>query len=204
LKNVTPSEDFQGEYTDLRQVMAGDTEATTGAPLEIVKTIEIGHIFKLGYKYSKSMNLKVLDQNGQEVNPIMGSYGIGIERILCAAVELYSDDAGMSLPATIAPFDLVLLPIGITTPAIKSLADKLDEELTRRGIQVLYDDREETAGVRFKDADLIGVPFRLTLGKKVSQGLAEFYERRTRQSQDVSLDNIVNVVAEAVGKAKAS
>lgn len=116
LKNVTPGKDFQAKFADIRQVAPGDTEVGTGAPLEIVKTMEIGHIFKLGYKYSDAMGLKVLDQEGKEVTVIMGSYGIGVERVLCAAVELYNDADGISMPAAIAPFEVVVTPVNLGMP----------------------------------------------------------------------------------------
>ena len=123
LRHVTPGEDFQAEYLDLRQVEAGDACIGCGAPVEIRKTVEIGHIFKLGYKYSESMGLHVTNAEGQEVTPIMGSYGIGIERILSAAIELYHDKDGMSLPAAIAPFAVVVTPV--------NMADAVAEECGR-------------------------------------------------------------------------
>jgi prolyl-tRNA synthetase len=185
LKNVTPEEDFQGEWHDLRQVAPGDTELETGAPLEIVKCVEIGHIFKLGYKYSRAMGLNVLDQNGVETPVIMGSYGIGVERVLCAAVELYSDEDGMCLPVSIAPFEVVLTPVKISDPSLKEAADRLYGELKAAGVDVLYDDRDLSPGVKFKDADLIGVPFRVNIGRKLAQGKLELVDRRTRQVSEI-------------------
>jgi prolyl-tRNA synthetase len=194
LKNVTPGEDFKAEYFDLRQVEEGDTYE--GHPIRVVKTVEIGHIFKLGYKYSKSMNLTVLDQNGKEVTPIMGSYGIGVERILTCAIELFNDKDGMSLPAAIAPFEVVVTPANFVDPAQHETAVALYEEAKKAGFDALLDDRDERPGVKFKDADLIGIPVRITIGKKLAQGVVEVVNRRTRETVDVP-------VAQAIETARA-
>jgi prolyl-tRNA synthetase len=187
LRHVTPGEDFEAEFFDLRQVAAGDTCPKCGAPLEMFKSIELGHIFKLGYKYSESMGLRVLGEDGREITPIMGSYGIGIERILTCAVELYHDNDGMSLPASIAPFAVVITPVNYAEALQKEAADLLYNECAQAGIDALLDDRDERPGVKFKDADLIGIPYRITIGKKLSQGKIEFLERRTRASEEVLL-----------------
>lgn len=192
LKNVTPGKDFQATFADIRQVAAGDTELTTGAPLQISKTMEIGHIFKLGYKYSESMGLRVLDKDGKEVTPIMGSYGIGVERVLCAAVELYHDADGISMPVAIAPFAVVVTPVNLSDALQKQTALDLYGQLKAAGVDVLLDDRDERPGVKFKDAELIGIPWRVTLGKKLAQGLVEVVERRTKTTSEVP-------VGEAIG-----
>jgi prolyl-tRNA synthetase len=202
LLNVTPGEDFAGEYHDLRQVADGDTEAGTGAPLEIRKCVEIGHIFKLGYKYSHSMGLNVLDHNGVETPVIMGSYGIGIERVLCAAVELYSDANGMSLPVSIAPFEVVLTPVKIADASLKAAADQLYAELKALNVDVLYDDRDLSPGVKFKDADLIGIPFRVNLGKKLAGGLVELVNRRTKEVVEIPVAEAASLVQKAVAAAR--
>jgi prolyl-tRNA synthetase len=191
LKNVTPGEDFQAEYFDLRQVAPGDTCINCGSPLELVKAIEVGHIFKLGYKYSDSMGLRVLGEDGKEIAPIMGSYGIGIERILTCAIELFHDKDGMALPASIAPFVVVITPVNYADPLQKQAADLLYNECAQAGIDALLDDRDERPGVKFKDADLIGIPYRITIGKKLTEGNVEFVERRTRSSEDVLLHGAV-------------
>lgn len=187
LRNVTPGEDFQAEFHDLRQVASGDTEIVTGAPLEVVKTVEIGHIFKLGYKYSSSMGLRVLNETGEEITPIMGSYGIGVERILSSAIELYHDKDGMALPPSIAPFEVVITPVNIADAGQKKAAEDLYAQCKAMGLDALLDDRDERPGVKFKDADLIGIPYRITVGKKLPQGLVEVVERRGRQAQDVAV-----------------
>jgi prolyl-tRNA synthetase len=184
-RHVTLGEDFQAAVCDLRQVAAGDGCLQCGGPLDVVKTVEIGHIFKLGYKYSESMGLRVLNADGKEVTPIMGSYGIGIERILCCAIELYHDKDGMMLPPAIAPFHVVVTPANNADPTQKEAAERIYGECLALGLDALLDDRDERPGVKFKDADLIGVPFRITVGKKLSTGLVELVDRRTKQSVDV-------------------
>ena len=192
LRHVTPGEDFQAEFFDLRQVAEGDTCAACGeGVLELFKAIEVGHIFKLGYKYSESMGLRVLGEDGKEFTPIMGSYGIGIERILTCAVELYHDKDGMSLPSTIAPFTAVITPVNYADAAQHQTADVLYAGCAQAGIDVLLDDRDERPGVKFKDADLIGIPYRIVAGKKLSEGKVEFVDRRTRASQEVLLHDVV-------------
>jgi prolyl-tRNA synthetase len=196
LRHVTPDEDFQAEYLDLRQVEAGDACIGCGAPVEIRKTVEIGHIFKLGYKYSESMGLHVTNAEGQEISPIMGSYGIGIERILSGAIELYHDKDGMSLPAAIAPFAVVVTPVNMADAVQKNLAEAIYQACLDLGLDALLDDRDERPGVKFKDADLIGVPFRMTVGKKAAGGIVELVERRSKKTEDVP-------VSEAAGLVKA-
>jgi prolyl-tRNA synthetase len=195
LKNVTPGEDFTPEYFDLRQVEEGENCMRCGNRLEVVKTVELGHIFKLGYRYSESMGLRVLGENGKEIAPIMGSYGIGIERILSCAVELYHDKDGISFPPPIAPFTVVITPVNFAEPAQRETALKLYDECRNAGIDALLDDRDERPGVKFKDADLIGIPYRITIGKKLAEGKLEFTERRTKKSIDIA-------VSEAVDKLK--
>ncbi len=187
LKNVTPGEDFHAEFFDLRQVAAGDLCPNCGNVLEMSKAIELGHIFKLGYKYSESMGLRVLGEDGKEITPIMGSYGIGIERILTCAIELYHDKDGIALPSPIAPFSVVITPVNYREALQREAADLLYTEFAKAGIDALLDDRDERPGVKFKDADLIGIPYRITIGKKLSEGKVEFLNRRTRASSEVLL-----------------
>ena len=198
LRNVTPGKDFKAAYHELRQVAAGDTSVDTGDPLEIVKTVEIGHIFKLGYKYSKAMGLKVLDESGKEVTAIMGSYGIGIERILCAAVELFHDGNGMSLPASIAPFTVVVIPVNVKDEALRTAAEQLYAECQKAGFDTVMDDRDERPGVKFKDAELVGIPWRITVGKKLAQGIVEVVERRTGKLTEVPVGEAVEFVRAAL------
>jgi prolyl-tRNA synthetase len=195
LRNVTPGEDFQAEFHDLRQVVAGDQCCNCGSPVDVVKTIEIGHIFKLGYRYSETMGLRVLNADGKEVTPIMGSYGIGIERILSAAIELYHDNDGMMLPPSIAPFTVVVTPVNIADASQREAAEEIYRQCLTLGLDALLDDRDERPGVKFKDADLIGVPFRITVGKKLASGQVELVERRGKKSSDVPVAEAASTVA---------
>ncbi len=191
LKNVTPGKDF--EYTiaaDIRSVNAGEGCPQCGAALGIDTAVEIGHIFKLGYKYSESMGARVLDRNGKEVAPIMGSYGIGIERILTAAIEQSNDANGFWLAPSIAPFDVVVVSTNSGDEKIRTVAEDIAKGLEGAGLDVLLDDRDERPGVKFKDADLIGIPFRINVGKKVTEDLVEVVRRSTLAREDVKISAI--------------
>src|ERR1700720_2329315 len=191
LKNVTPGRDFQPTaYADLRSVTAGESCPNCGAPLRIDTAVEIGHIFKLGYKYSESMGARLLDRNGKEVTPIMGSYGIGIERILTAAIEQSNDENGFWLPPSIAPFEVVVVSTNSKDEAIRSASEDIARQLQASGSDVLLDDREERPGVKFKDADLVGIPFRINVGKKVTEDTVEVVRRSTLQREDVKISAI--------------
>ena len=199
LRNVTLGEDFQAEMRDLRQVAAGDPCMHCGGPLEIHKTIEIGHIFKLGYKYSDSMGLRVLNADGKEITPIMGSYGIGIERILSAAIELYHDKDGMALPVSIAPFEVVITPANNADESQRTAARQIYSSCLALGVDALLDDRDERPGVKFKDADLIGIPFRITVGKKLASGLVELVERKSKSMTEVPAGEAAKAVEARAG-----
>jgi prolyl-tRNA synthetase len=191
LKNVTPGKDFQ--YTiaaDTRSVNAGEGCPNCGAPLRIDTAVEIGHIFKLGYKYSESMGARVLDKNGKEVTLIMGSYGIGIERILTAAVEQNNDENGFWLAPSIAPFDVVVVATNTSDEKVRTTAETISQRLRSAGLDVLLDDRDERPGVKFKDADLVGIPFRINVGKKVTEDLVELVRRSTLAREDIKISAI--------------
>jgi prolyl-tRNA synthetase len=191
LKNVTPGRDFQPTaYADVRSVAAGEGCPNCGAPLRIDTAVEIGHIFKLGSKYTESMGARVLDRNGKEVTPIMGCYGIGIERILTAAVEQNNDENGFWLASQVAPFEIVVTPTNVKDEVLMSTAQDIARELESAGYDVLLDDRNERPGVKFKDADLVGIPYRVNVGKKVTEGTVEVVRRSTREMQDASISAI--------------
>jgi prolyl-tRNA synthetase len=188
LRNVSPGVDFQ--YTvaaDVRNVEAGEGCPNCGTPLVVGKAVEIGHIFQLGYKYSESMGARVLDKDGKEVTPIMGSYGIGIERILTAVIEQSNDENGFWLPPNIAPFQVVVAPMSVRDELQMKTALGIAEELQKAGVDVIIDDRDERPGVKFKDADLVGIPFRVNVGKKVTEGQVEVFQRSTQAKQDVNI-----------------
>ena len=191
LKNVTPGKDFRYTVaTDVRSVNAGEGCPNCGAALRIDTAVEIGHIFKLGYKYSESMGARVLDRHGKEVAPIMGSYGIGIERILTAAVEQSNDENGFWLPPSIAPFEVVVVATNTADDKVRTTAEEITRQLEGAGFDVLLDDRDERPGVKFKDADLVGMPFRVNVGKKVTEGMVEVVQRSTSQSTDVKISDV--------------
>jgi prolyl-tRNA synthetase len=215
-RNVTPGRDFSWTVlADIRNAIEGEDAPNalegSAAPLRIGKAVEIGHIFKLGYRYAEALGARVLDRNGKEVTPIMGSYGIGIERILTAAIEqaaATANDAvnhdsgkptdgagGFWLPRSIAPFEVVVTVTNVRDAALLAAGERIARELDRAGVDVLLDDRDERAGVKFKDAELIGVPLRINVGKKVAEGLVELVDRRTGETTDVALDQVASRLA---------
>jgi prolyl-tRNA synthetase len=168
--------------------------------LVVGKAVEIGHIFKLGYKYSEAMGARVLDVNGKEVTPIMGSYGIGIERILTSAVEQSNDANGFWLPASIAPFAVVVTITNVRDAELLAAGEKIAAELQAAGLDVLLDDRDERAGVKFKDADLVGIPYRINVGKKVASGVVELVSRATSSSADVAISEILSALKQSIAE----
>jgi prolyl-tRNA synthetase len=203
LRNVTPGRDFTWTLlADIRSVNEGEGCPKKGCTGKLVvgKAVEIGHIFKLGYKYTESMGARVLDVNGKEVTPIMGSYGIGIERILTAAIEQSNDQNGFWLPASIAPFTVVVAVTDMRDELLVETGEKLASALEAAGLDVLLDDRKERAGVKFKDADLVGIPYRVNVGKKAAEGKVELVTRATSASVDVALGDVVALVKERVAE----
>jgi prolyl-tRNA synthetase len=199
LKNLTPGKDFHPTaYVDLRAVAAGEGCPNCGTPLRIDTAVEIGHIFKLGYRYSESMGARVLDKNGKETMPIMGCYGIGIERILTAAVEQSNDENGFWLPPSIAPFEIVVTPTNVKDETLLKTAIDIAKRLEGAGFDVILDDRNERPGVKFKDADLVGIPFRITVGNKVTEDTVEVVLRSTREVRDVRIAAVVEYFQEAL------
>jgi prolyl-tRNA synthetase len=196
LRGVQIERDIKPDsWADLRTVQKGEAcPNCESGTLDIFKAMEIGHIFKLGTKYSDSMGATVLNAEGKEVPIIMGSYGIGVERIMSAAVENHNDSDGIIWPREIAPFDVIVTVTNIKQDDVKAAGERLYDELRRAGLEVLLDDRDERAGVKFKDADLIGVPLRVTVGKKISEGRVELFDRASKQSVDVSLDEVAGKV----------
>ncbi len=194
-RNVTPSRDFTPTLiADIRNINEGELDPIHGEPLRLGKAVEIGHIFKLGYKYSKSMGSTVLNRDGKEVTPIMGSYGIGVERILTAAIETSAAaNAGeaYALPAAIAPFQVIVTITNVKEQPLVEAAEAIAQALDKAGFDVLLDDRDERAGVKFKDADLTGVPYRIAVGKKLTEGKVEFLDRLTNQTHDIPVDAAV-------------
>ena len=192
LRGVSIDRDINvDKWAHLRTVSAGEGCPNCEGTIDVFKAVEIGHIFKLGTKYSESMGASVLTADGREVPIVMGSYGIGVERLMAAAVELHSDDAGIVWPASIAPFQVVITVVNIKDQELTSAAERIYAELEGAGIETLLDDRDERAGVKFNDADLIGVPYRITIGKRIKEGKVELMTRAARRSEDVAVDSIV-------------
>ena len=180
LRGVVPGRDFQAEFIDLQEAAAGDGCGRCGAPLRVERVIEVGNIFKLGTKYSVGLRAVYLDEQSQERPIVMGSYGIGPARIAAAAIEQNHDTNGIIWPETIAPFQVHLLVVNAKEPKMAGLAEQVYADLTGAGVEVLYDDRDERPGVKFKDADLLGLPVRVTVGTKaVKEGVVEIRRRRT-------------------------
>jgi prolyl-tRNA synthetase len=202
LRNVTPMRDFKPTMVaDVRNVVEGEGCPIDGSPLRIGKAVEIGHIFKLGYKYSKSMGASVLNRDGKEITPIMGSYGIGIERILTSAIEssaAANDGSAFALHPAIAPFQVVVTVTNTSDANLVAVGEKVALELTKAGLDVLLDDRDERAGVKFKDADLIGIPYRINIGRGVAEGNVELVDRLNRHTQEIALDRVVSTVTEQI------
>jgi len=193
-RGVDIARDIQVDrWADLRTVVSGEAcPRCDSGKLDVFKAMEIGHIFKLGTKYSESMGAKVLAQDGKEVPIVMGSYGIGVERIMTAAIEQNHDSDGIIWPKTLSPFDVVVTITNMKDDTLREAGEGLYRDLQRAGLDVLLDDREERAGVKFKDADLIGIPYRITVGKKIVDGLVELFDRKSKTSEDVKLAEVVS------------
>jgi prolyl-tRNA synthetase len=245
LRNVTPGRDFKPTLiADVRNINEGEPDPVGGHPLRLGKAVEIGHIFKLGYKYSESMGARVLDASGKEVMPIMGCYGIGIERILTAAIEssaaefaaLAQSDTTLSsrsgatpnlssrpersaverpasasgpqlseqyaLSPAIAPFEVIVTITNIKEQPLAEAGERIAADLTALGLDVLLDDRDERAGVKFKDAELIGVPYRINIGKKLAEGQVELVDRLTQTTLDLPIDSIATHLQSLVRSSK--
>ena len=196
LKNVNPERDFNvAEYVDLRLVQEGDPSPDGNGVLAFTKGIEIGHIFKLGTRYSETMNATVLDENGREIPVIMGSYGIGVSRLLAAIVEQNADENGINWPKGIAPFDLHVVQMNIKDEYQSKLAQEVEALMNQAGYEVLVDDRNERAGVKFADADLIGCPIRITVGKKAVDGVVEVKIKKTGEMLEVRKEELESTLS---------
>jgi prolyl-tRNA synthetase len=192
IRGVDPARDFQAEWVDVRTVVAGDT-CPEGGTIRIEPAIEVGNIFKLGTRYSEPLGARFLDESGKEHPVVMGSYGIGPARIVAAAVEQYADDNGISWPRSLAPFDIHLVALGKDGEEARQVADGLYEGLRQTGLEILYDDRSANPGEKFADAELIGCPLRLTVGRKgLENGEVEAQVRRGQEKRALPLDNAVD------------
>ena len=204
VKNVNIGRDLAvAAFADLRIARDTDLCARCGHPLKFARGIEVGHVFKLGTKYSKAMKATFLDNNGKERYMIMGCYGIGVGRTVAAAIEQNHDENGIVWPVPLAPYHVIITPVNINDETIRKLSVELYEALQQKGIEVIFDDRDERAGVKFKDADLIGIPLRVTIGKKVlTDGVVEVKIRRTGEvkmlAAERAQDFIINYINEGI------
>lgn len=199
IKNVNYGDDFEGEIVeDLLMVQEGDIDPETKSPLKFKRGIEVGNIFQLGQKYSKSMNATFLDENGKEQFFWMGSYGIGVTRSVSAIVEQNHDDKGMIWPLVVAPYHVIITVVNTKNDEQNTLAEKLYEKLLLQGVEVLLDDRKERVGVKFNDRDLIGIPLRITVGKKADEDIVEFSERKTLENVEMSSQEAYDKVMEII------
>lgn len=201
LVNVSPARDFKASYLDLRNAVAGDECPRCSGRFVIKRGIEVGHIFKLGTKYSEAMGATFLDESGAERPMIMGCYGIGIGRTAAASIEQNHDEFGIIWPAPLSPFDCEVVPVNVKDAESLKVAEEIYSGLTASGLDALLDDRDERAGVKFKDADLIGIPVRVTIGERnLKQGLVEIKERRSGEVRLVKAGEAVEELLKAVRK----
>jgi prolyl-tRNA synthetase len=193
-----------GQWSDLRTAMPGEPCTVCGSPLEVIKGIEVGHIFKLGYKFSDAMEITVSGPDGKPVKPIMGSYGIGVERAMSTIIEVHHDEKGIVWPLAVAPFEAVVVVAQQNDATVAAAGDRAYQALLDAGVDVIIDDRDVRAGVKFSDAELVGIPLRVTIGKRgVVAGTAELTDRATGVTVQVPLDDLAKHVREAIAQALA-
>jgi prolyl-tRNA synthetase len=205
LRGVDVDRDISvGTWADLREVAAGEPCPQCGHPLELLPAIEVGHIFKLGHKFTKTFGVTVLDAGGQRVHPVMGCYGIGVERAMAAIVECYHDDRGIVWPLAVAPFSVVIVVAQSEDAESAAVGESLYGELSSVGVEVIIDDRAERAGVKFRDAELTGIPLRVTVGKRgLAEGVVEVTKRATGEMVKVGFGDVLPHVREALAAAEA-
>lgn len=191
-ENVNYERDFNGIVGDYKLVAEGDMCPKCGSPINIRRGVEVGHIFKLGTKYSESMGANYLDENGKEKPLVMGCYGIGINRTVAAIIEQHHDENGILWPMAVAPYKVIVTPANVKNEEQMNRAEKIYEDLKTKGVDVLLDDRNERVGVKFKDADLIGIPIRVTVGKKVVEDIVEFKLRKNQDIEEVNIEDVVD------------
>src|ERR1700748_461022 len=185
-----------------RSAQPADSCTKCGTPLQIIKGIEVGHIFKLGYKYTDAFEITVSGPDGKPVKPVMGCYGIGVERAMATCIEVHHDDKGIVWPAAIAPFEAVVIVAQQNDAAVAEAGERAYQALLDAGVDVIIDDRPDRAGVKFSDAELVGIPFRITVGKRgLASGTAELTDRATGETVSVPLDDVAKHVREAVAQA---
>jgi prolyl-tRNA synthetase len=199
LINVNPSKDFKvSQYTDLRFIQEGDLSPDGQGVIKFAKGIEVGHIFKLGTRYSEAMGANFLDENGRNQPMIMGCYGIGVSRVLAAVVEQFHDENGIVWPDSVTPYNVHVIPVNMKNDIQAALAEEIYTELRNAGMEVLFDDRQERPGVKFADADLIGLPVRVTVGKKAEEKIVEVKWRKSGEMEEISVDQLMQTLRKNV------
>lgn len=198
IRNVVPGRDFNAEFADIRSVAEGDLCPRCGEKLELSRGIEVGHIFKLGTKYSSALGCIYLDEAGAAHPMVMGSYGIGINRSMAVVIEQNRDDDGIIWPVSIAPYHVIIVPVNAQDEEQARVAEKLYRSLRDAGVEILLDDRNERAGVKFKDADLIGIPIRINVGRKAHGGMVEFKLRRSAEARLMTVDDALKAAIEEI------
>jgi prolyl-tRNA synthetase len=193
IQNVNYGRDFEGTVGDFRNVTAGDPCPECGGELTIARGTEVGHIFKLGTKYSESMNANFIDEDGKEKPFIMGCYGIGVTRTMASIIEQHHDENGIIWPLSVAPYHISVIPVNVKDEEQVKVANELYEELISMGVEVILDDRNERAGVKFKDSELMGIPMRVTVGKKITDREVEF-KLRDGEMEVIKISDVCNVV----------
>ncbi|MFJ7976435.1 proline--tRNA ligase [Peribacillus sp. NPDC096379] len=199
--NVNPGRDFSvSQYADIRFIQEGDKSPDGNGLIKFAEGIEVGHVFKLGTRYSEAMNAVYLDENGRNQPMIMGCYGIGVSRTLAAVAEQFNDEKGLLWPTNLAPYHVHLIPVNMKDETQAALAEELYSALKKQGYDVLMDDRQERPGVKFADSDLIGLPVRITVGKKASEGIIEVKIRKSGEMLEIGTDALVETLSEILGK----
>ena len=197
--NVNPGRDFNvAAYVDLRFIQEGDPSPDGNGTIQFAKGIEVGHVFKLGTRYSEAMNAVFLDENGRTQPMIMGCYGIGVSRTVAAIAEQFNDEKGLVWPANMAPYQVHLIPVNMKDDTQATVAEELYTELKAAGLDVLMDDRQERAGVKFADSDLIGLPIRVTVGKKAAEGIFEVKIRKTGEVLEVPQADLIAKITRTI------
>lgn len=200
IENANYGRDFEGTVGDFRNVEEGDKCTKCGSALEVARGVEVGHIFKLGTKYSESMGATYLDKNGKSQPIVMGCYGIGVERTAAAVIEQHHDENGIIWPLAIAPYHVVVVPVNMKKEEQVEAAEKIYNELKDMGVEVLLDDRDERVGFKFKDSELIGIPMRITVGKDITDGKVEFKLRSESDKEVITLDEIKSKIESEFAK----
>lgn len=201
LRHVVPHRDFEAEYADIRMIAGDDPCPRCGSRMAFGRGIEVGHIFKLGTKYAEALGCSYLDETGKAHPMVMGCYGIGVSRVMAAIIEQHHDENGIQWPMSVAPWQVIIVPVNVLDEKQAQTAEYLYRELKKRHVEVLLDDRNERAGVKFKDADLIGIPIRINVGKKAAEGLVELKPRHEDSASALPVESAIGAVLETIEKA---